>query len=74
MNQSTISARIAFARNCVRGAEHAKLTGQPRFAAELRASAREAIAAVNAATAHRGVTPARQRARAIAATLLQGFH
>jgi hypothetical protein len=51
MNQSTIDARVCFARNCVAGASRASRRGERRLAAELRASAREALAGLGAAVA-----------------------
>ena len=74
MDTITISARVRFAGNCLRGANAAAARGQRRVAAELRASAREALSEVSAATARlREPTPAQERARAYAATVLQGF-
>ena len=75
MNTTDISAAIRFSRTCLRAAHAAAARGQYRLAAELRAPAREALAQANAATAHfREPTPAQERARAIAATLIRGLH
>jgi hypothetical protein len=39
----TTQRDVRFARNCVHGASRASLRGEHRMAAELRASAREAL-------------------------------
>jgi hypothetical protein len=75
MNQSTIDARILFARNCVRGASRAEPTGQTRLAAELRANVREALAGLGEAVAPNGeLNPSRSQTQAIAAAMLQALH
>jgi hypothetical protein len=70
MNQSTIDARLRFARNCVNGAERAS----PAVAAQLRASAREALAGLGAAAAPQELNPHRSQTQAIAAVMLQALH
>jgi hypothetical protein len=74
MSQSTITAKLAFARNCVNGAARASLAGERRLAAELRASAREALAGLGAAAAPQELNPHRSQTQAIAAVMLQALH
>jgi len=74
MNATDIQARVLFARNCVRGANAFAARGEHSLAAELRATAERAVAEVNADVARfRALTPAQERARAFAATVLAGF-
>jgi hypothetical protein len=74
VNTTTIDAAMIFARRCLRAADRADARGEHLFAAELRAPAKQAIREANAAVAHlREPTPAQERARAYAATVLQGF-
>jgi len=71
MNQSTIDAKLRFARNCIAGTRHAS----PAVAAELRGAARQALAGLSAAAAPNGeLDPARSQTQAIAAAMLQGLH
>jgi hypothetical protein len=75
MTDSTIDARIAFARNCVRGSERAQLTGQRRMAAELRRAAREALAGLGDTLAPPArLNPHNSQTRAIASAMLQALH
>jgi hypothetical protein len=72
------SALLIFARNCVHGAGRAAHCGQHRLAGELKNTARRALDELNAIRPAGPVDPAsearRERARAIAATLLVGLH
>ena len=67
VNFTTADARIAFARNCVRGAERFELCGQRRVAAELRGAAGRALDGFSAAVAPSGeLDPSRSQTQAIA--------
>jgi hypothetical protein len=74
MSQSTIDARIRFARNCGAGASRASLRGERRLAAELRASARAALAGLGAAVAPNELNPHNSQTQAVALAVLQGLH
>jgi hypothetical protein len=75
MTNSTLDARIAFARNCLRGAQRAELTGQRRLAAELRGAASRALDGLGAAVAQdEPLNPHRSQTQAIAAAMLRALH
>jgi hypothetical protein len=75
---SSINALRRAAKSCVAEANRADRLGQPRYAAELRKSARTAMAEVAAIRPPAPVSPAdaarRERARAFARVITQGLH
>jgi hypothetical protein len=80
MTTSSVRALLAAARSCVAEAGRASRRGEFRYAAELRASARTALAEVRAITPRAAVpvdpeTAKKQAtAKAYAAVLLKGLH
>jgi hypothetical protein len=77
---SRISALIRAAGVCIGEADRARRLGQHRYAAELRASARHALAEVNALQPPMPVDPdpetakRQEQARIHAAVILKGLH
>jgi hypothetical protein len=70
VNQSTVAAKLRFARNCIAGTRHAS----PAVAAELRRAAREALAGIGAAAAPHELNPHRSQTQTYAAVVLQALH
>ena len=75
---SSINALARAARSCTAEADRAEQLGQYRYAAELRQSARNALAELRAITPRPlvdlEVTRRQERTRAFALTLLTGLH
>ena len=74
MNFTATDARIAFARNCVRGAERASLCGERRLAAELRGAAERALPGIGGAVALSELGRYRPETAVIAAAMLNALH
>jgi hypothetical protein len=75
---TSVRALLAAARACVDEAGLADRRGERRYARELRQSARTALAEIRAITTpaptDRETTARQERARAIAAAMLQALH
>jgi hypothetical protein len=78
MSTSSVRALIAAARSCVNEAARADGRGERRYARELRQSARNALAEIRTITPPAVVdiemAKRQERARAIAAAMLQALH
>jgi hypothetical protein len=75
---SSVNALVRAARSCVAEADRAQRLGRHRYAGELRASARTALAELNAIRPSVPVdietAKRREVARAFAAVLMTGLH
>jgi hypothetical protein len=78
MSTSSVNALISAARSCVNEAARADRLGQHRYAKLIRASARRALAELDAIRPRAPVDPEtaqrQEKARAYAAVLMRGLH